>query len=115
MKPWAALMSDATSVLVAQLPVERRDHGLGEQVGGGHPRDVIQAPKVAGNGGQRGGDDGGVQRRHEHDEHEPREDEGELAAVKLVRSVIDGQPSLHPSPVFAWWLRTRADEQASWA
>src|SRR5208283_5600682 len=73
------------------------------------------APKVAGNGGQRGGDDGGVQRRHEHDEHEPREDEGELAAVKLVRSVIDGQPSLHPSPVFAWWLRTRADEQASWA
>src|SRR5271157_5269262 len=101
MKPWAALMSDATSVLVAQFPVERRDHSLGEQVGGGHPRDVIQAAEVAGDGGQRGGHDGGVQRREEHDQHEPREDEGESASVKLLGSVIYGQRSLLPSPVSA--------------
>ena len=58
------LEDDAASVLVAQFPVERGDHGLGQQVGGGHPRDVVEAPEVAGNGGQRGGHDGGVQRRH---------------------------------------------------
>ena len=35
----------------------------------------------------------------EHDEHQPREDQGELAAVELLRSVSYGQPSLLLGPV----------------
>ena len=45
----------------------------------------FRAAQVAGDGRQGGGDDGGVQRSHQHDQHQPGEDDRELAAVQLPR------------------------------
>ena len=87
----ADLEDDAATELVTQLSVERRDHRLSEQVGGRHPRDVVKPTQVAGDGRQRGRHDRGVQRRHQHDEHQPGEHQGELAAVELLGPVNDSQ------------------------
>src|SRR5690606_23648816 len=45
-------------VLVAQLAPQGGRGGRGQQIGGDHPGQVLQAAEVADDGGQRGGDDG---------------------------------------------------------
>src|SRR5581483_4316846 len=55
---------------VAELPVERRRDGRGEQVGGHHPGEVVEAAQVADDRWQRGRDDRLVERSQEHPQHQ---------------------------------------------
>ena len=73
-----ALEDDLAPVLVAELPVQRRYHRLREQVGGDDPGDVVQATEVADDRRERGGNDRLVERRQEHDEQQPAEDESKV-------------------------------------
>jgi hypothetical protein len=55
---------------------------------------VIQTAEVACNGRQRSGDEGRVERSHQQDKHQTRENKGETSTVELPRSVQFGQPTL---------------------
>ena len=57
-------------VQVAELALDRGRAGGREQVGRHHPREVVEPAQVADDGGQRGGDDGLVERGQQHAEHE---------------------------------------------
>jgi hypothetical protein len=52
------------------LPYSGVETGRGEQVGGHHPRQVVQAAEVADDRRQRGRHDRLVERRQEHAEHQ---------------------------------------------
>lgn len=80
------------AVEVAHLAVQGRDHGLSQQVGRSYPRNVVEAAEVASHRGEGGGHDRGVQRRDEHHEHQPDEDDRQIATVELVRPVSHGCP-----------------------
>ena len=69
------LEHNLAAVEIAELPIDRRDNGLGEQVSGDHPGDVAQAAEVADDGRKRGGDDRLVQRCHQQHQHQPGEDD----------------------------------------
>ena len=79
------LQHDLAAVEVAELAVHRGDRGLGQQVGGHHPRDVAEAAEVADDGRQRGGHDGLVQRRHQQHQHQSGEYDGDAARGVGVR------------------------------
>ena len=51
---------------IGELAVKRGDRGAGEQIGGYHPRQVINIAKVPADGRQRGSDNGLVKRPEEH-------------------------------------------------
>ncbi len=103
----ADLEDDTAPELVAQLAVERSDHGLGQEIRRGDPRDVVQPAEVAGNGRQGGGHDGRVECRHQHDEHQSREDQGEVPTVELLGSVQFGQTHAPSRSVTVSGVRTR--------
>ena len=69
----AGLQHDLAPVHVAELPVQRRDGGLREQVGGDDPGDVVQAAEVADDRGQRGRDDRLIECRQQHHEQQASE------------------------------------------
>ena len=66
------------TVQVAELAVERRHDGLGEEVRRDDPREVREAAELADDRRQRGGDDRRIERREQHREHEPAEDHQHL-------------------------------------
>ena len=72
----------APPVDVAELAVERRDHGGGQQIGGHHPRQQLEVAEVAPDGRQRGGDDGLVERGQEHRQHEAEHDGADVAMAE---------------------------------
>ena len=72
----------APPVDVAELPVERRDHGGGQQIGRDHPRQQFKIAEIAPDGRQRGGDDGLVERGQEHRQHETEHDGADLAMTE---------------------------------
>ena len=51
---------------VAELAVERRRHRGRQQIGGDHPRQMVEAAELAGDRRQGGGDDRLIQRGEEH-------------------------------------------------
>src|SRR6185312_4487611 len=84
-----ALEDDLAPVQIAELPVERRDDGLGEQVRGDDPREVRQAAQLTDDGGKSGGNDRGVQRGQQQDEQQSAEGNQDLAVGQLPGRVID--------------------------
>ena len=58
------------AVLVAQFAPQGCGGGRGQQIGGDHPGQVLQAAEVADDGGQRGRHDGLVQRRQQQPEQQ---------------------------------------------
>ena len=92
----ADLEHDLASVLVAELPVERRHDRLGQQVGGHDPREVIEAAEVADDRRQGRRDDRAVERGEQHHQHEAREDD-----VEVRRACPVGRVGLR-SPCRRW-------------
>ena len=67
-------------VQVAELAVQRPDHRRGQQVGGHHPGEVLQAAEVADDRRQRRRHDRLVERRDE--QHEQERAEGQAPAAR---------------------------------
>jgi hypothetical protein len=68
------------AVLVAELPPQRRRGRRGQQVGGDHPGQMAEAAQIADDGGQRGSDDGLVERGEQDREHQRGVDDQQAAA-----------------------------------
>jgi hypothetical protein len=68
------------AVLVAELAPQRRRCRRGEQVGGHYPGQMAQAAEVADDRGQRGRDDGLVERGEQDREHQRRVNNQQPAA-----------------------------------
>ncbi len=64
----------APAIDVAQLADHRRRRRPGEEIGGRHPRDVLQIAEGAADGRQRGADDRLVERAEEHGQEHPDRD-----------------------------------------
>ena len=77
------------AVEVAELPPQRCRDGRGQQVGGHHPRQVVQPVEVAGDGGQRRRHDRLVERGQDHAQHERHQDHEDPAVLGLVEFVVD--------------------------
>ena len=80
-------------VEVRQLPVQRHGDRRGEQVGGDHPRQLLEALQVGGDLGQRRGHDRLVQRGQQRCEHDRAERRDELTPrQRLIRPGHDPPP-----------------------
>ena len=73
-----ALQDDLPAVQVAELPVERSDDRLREEVGGDDPGEVLQPAELGDDGGQRGGHDGRVQSGEQEHHDQPGEDRSQV-------------------------------------
>ena len=80
------LQHDLAAEHVAELPVDGHHRRLREQVGGDHPRDVIEPAEVADDRRQRRGDDRLIERRHQHHQHQPGEDDEHAVRIMLASS-----------------------------
>jgi hypothetical protein len=69
------LEDDLASEQVPELPDDRRDDGLREQIGGDHPRLVSRRAEITDDRRQCRRDDCLVERRQQHSEHDGREDD----------------------------------------
>ena len=78
------LEQQLAAVDVAELAVERHGRRRRQQVGRDHPREVLQAAEVADDRRQRRRDDRLVERREQHAEHQPAEDDQHLAVRELA-------------------------------
>ncbi len=76
-----SLQHDLAPVEVAELAVERRHDRHREQVRGDDPRQVLEAAELADDRRQRGRHDRLVERRQQHHEHQPADDEEHRPAV----------------------------------
>ncbi len=70
------------AVEVAELAPQGRRDRRGEQVRRHHPREVVEAVQVAGDGRQRRRHDGLVERREEHPHHEGAEDDEDAGGAR---------------------------------
>jgi hypothetical protein len=96
------LQQRAAAVEIAQLAIDRRRGGRGEEVPGDDPRQVLEAVELAGNGRQGGGDDALIERRQHHAEQDAAEDdedlamaEGLAAGLRLDRRHCPAGPVIH--------------------
>ena len=80
-----ALQHDLAPVEVAELAVQRRHRRHRQQVGGDHPRQVLEPAELADDRRQRGRDDRLVQRRQQHHQHQAADDDQDAAAVGGAR------------------------------
>ena len=80
----------AAAVEVAELAVERRHDGRGEDVGGHHPAQVIEPAEVRDDGRKRGRDDGLVERSEQQEEADG--DDDEAGAAGGFRAGAAGRP-----------------------
>jgi hypothetical protein len=100
------------AIEVADLAPERRGGGGGEQVGGDHPGQVVEAAQVADDRGQGGGDDRLIEGAQQHREQEPAKGEQNLASAEPCGCSALGRshfPLLMPQPPggrrqFGWSL-----------
>ncbi len=65
----------AAAVDVGEPAVDRNGRRLGQHVGGEHPGEQPEAAEAAGDAGHRGGDDRGLDRRHETGRHAGGQDQ----------------------------------------
>ena len=83
------LQQHAAAIEVAQLAVDRRRRGRGQQIGRDDPRQPLEPVELAGDRRQRGGDDALVERRQHHAEQDAAQDDEDLAmregAVRRAR------------------------------
>ena len=76
----------ATSVEVGDLAVQRGRRRRGEQVGRHDPGELVEPAEVADDGRQRGRDDGLVESREQHAEHQAAEHHQDLAVRHVGRA-----------------------------
>ncbi len=75
----------AAAVDVAELAVERRHRGRAQQVGGDHPRQVVEVAQLAADGRQCRRDDGLVERAQEHRQHDADQDAADRGMIERRR------------------------------
>jgi hypothetical protein len=92
------LEEDLAAVLVAELAPQRGRGGRGQDVGGDDPRQVRQAVQVAGDGRQRRGHDGLVQRGEQHPEQQRPDDHQQPPLVDRGRPGRHGDAG-HSAPL----------------
>ena len=78
----------APPVDVRELPVQRYGHGRSEHVRREDPRVVLEAAQVLRDAREGGGDDRLVERRQEHAEHEPEEDDQGAALAEWIDGAV---------------------------
>ena len=112
------------AVEVTELAPQRGRDRRGENVGGHHPGQMVQAMQVARDRRQRRGDDRLVERRQEHAEHQRPEDHQDPAVLRLADLAGPGvrhrtgtsQPSSSPrcrSMSLVNWRSSRANSACS--
>ena len=69
---------DPPAMDVAELAVERRHRGRGQEIDGDDPGQMLEVAELAPDGRQRRGDDGLVEGREEHGEKDADEDRADL-------------------------------------
>ena len=74
----------APAVNVAELAVERRDHGRGQQISDHHPGQILEIVEGAADGRQRRRHDGLVQRAEEHRQRQAADDGDDFAPAELA-------------------------------
>jgi hypothetical protein len=67
---------------VGELAVERRHRGRGEQIGRHHPGQMRDVVELAPDRRHRGRDDGLVERRQQHGEHDAEQDAANILMGK---------------------------------
>ena len=101
----------AAPVNVAELSIQRGDHGRAQQVGRDHPWQQLEIAKIAADGRQGGGDDGLIERGEEHRQHETEHDGADLAMAEHPASGLRARQRLghlwfrHPRFVFRFCVR----------
>ena len=75
---------DPPAVSVAELPVEGRHGGGGEEIDGHHPGQVLEVAELAADGRQRRGDDGLVERCEQHRQHDAEDDPADLGLAQRL-------------------------------
>ena len=107
--PERRLQHDLAAVHVPELAVQRRHHGLGEEVRRHHPREVIESPEVADDRRQGGRHDRLVERGEEHHEQQAREHDayGRPVALRLPRRCARGRRAAHHNGYTPWRLAGR--------
>jgi hypothetical protein len=74
------------SEAIAQVPIQRRSDGRGNEVGDHDPGEIGEAAERLSDRGQRGGEDRLIDRRHEHRDHYAAEHRAERSARRRERS-----------------------------
>ncbi len=77
------------AVEVAELPPQWGRDGRGQEVGGDHPRQVVEPVQVTGDGGQGRRHDGLVERGQEHPQHQRHQDHEDPAVLGFFEVVVD--------------------------
>ena len=78
----ARLEDRAPAVEVGDLAPQRGGGGRGEQIGGDHPGEVIEAAQIADDPGQGRADDALIQRRQQHPGHQTDQDDDDLLVAE---------------------------------
>ena len=76
------------AVEVAELAVDRRRDGRGQQVGRHHPRQLGEPAQLADDRRQRRRDDRLVERGQHHGQHQPCEDRADAGRCRLLRCYL---------------------------
>ena len=71
----------AAAVNVGELAEQRRRRGRRKQIGGHHPGQVVDAAETFADGRQRRRDNGLLQRREEHGQHDAENDGARLGLI----------------------------------
>ena len=79
---------DAPAVGIAELAVERRHGGGGQEIDRHDPGQVLEVAELAADGRQRRRDDGLVERRQEHGEHDAEDDRADLGMAQGGRRLL---------------------------
>ena len=90
------LQHDPAPVEVAELPVQRPDHGRGEQVRGHDPGEVLDPAELADDRRQRRRDDRLVERRQQQDQHQRAEDQADARCLLLGHASPPTLSSISP-------------------
>ena len=86
------LQNQFAAVQIAQFPVERTNHGAGQEIRGDHPGQVGEAAEIAHDRGQRGRDDGLV----EGGQEERQEQRAEHRRERRLRGARCSLRRVHP-------------------
>ena len=78
----------APAVHVGKLAVERHHRRAGDEIGGHHPGQIAEVAEVLADGGQRGGDDGLVERAEEHRQHDADDDRQDFLVAEAGKLVV---------------------------
>ena len=92
----------AAAVDIAELAIERRHHGRGQQIGDHHPGQILEIVERAADGRQRRRHDGLVERAEKHRQRQAADDADDLAPAELALGLPAAPTPRLPRRCPAW-------------